>query len=393
MDGAMLSLDWDDAAEGDASAPARAVEASLDRVPTPAAWDALAAHASEPNPFYEGWFLRTSFRHLGEAGTRLLTVWRGEKLLGLLPVAPRQGYARMPLRLLANWAHHHLFLGTPLVRRGDERAFWQAALSALDAPSDTDLIHFSNLVEDGPVLRALLDVAAAESRPAEVVHRETRALYTPAGDGATYYENTVRKKKRKELGRLQKRFAEFGVVQFRTLGPDEDVVPWAEAFLRLEKSGWKGREGSALGCRPKTRAFFADMLAAAHRRGLLDFVRLDLDGRPAAMLCTLVAGAGGEGFSYKIAYDEALARFSPGVLLQIANLDMPHRRGLRAVDSCAVEDHPMINGLWAERRTLVRVTLARARPLSRAVFRLARAAERGAERWRAKQAEKRQEPA
>jgi hypothetical protein len=46
------------------------------------------------------------------------------------------------------------------------------------------------------------------------------------------------------------------------------------------------------------------------------------------------------------------------------------------MDSCAVEDHPMINGLWAERRAIVRVTVPLAGFGRRAEFRLCRLLER-----------------
>lgn len=385
MDGAPPLL-FDDADETAVAPPAQPI-ARLDRLPTPDAWEELARGAAEPNPFFERAFLRPSLRHLGEDGTRLLTVWQGARLVGLLPVGRRRGYARMPLRLLVNWAHPNMFLGTPLVLAGREEAFWRAALACLDEVGDSDLIHLSALPAKGPVLAALLRVASADERPADVVHREERALFAPTVPGHAYYQAAVRKKKRKEIGRLGNRLADLGPVARRVLGADEDVAPWAERFLALEAAGWKGEAGSALASAPDTRAFFLDMIAAAHARGRLDFVSLDVGGRAVAMLCTILDASGREGFSFKIAYDEALARLSPGVLLQVANMDLAERRGLAAVDSCAAPDHPMIDSLWAERRSLVRVTLALGSRRSRLLFRLARAAERAAAARRARPTE------
>jgi hypothetical protein len=45
------------------------------------------------------------------------------------------------------------------------------------------------------------------------------------------------------------------------------------------------------------------------------------------------------------------------------------------MDSCAVEDHPMINSLWGERRGIVRVTVPLSGFRRRAEFRLCRALE------------------
>jgi hypothetical protein len=64
-------------------------------------------------------------------------------------------------------------------------------------------------------------------------------------------------------------------------------------------------------------------------------------------------------FSFKIAFDEALGRFSPGVLIEIANLHaVQDDPTIGWMDSCAAADHPMIDSLWAERRTIVQYRIA-----------------------------------
>ena len=42
------------------------------------------------------------------------------------------------------------------------------------------------------------------------------------------------------------------------------------------------------------------------------------------------------------------ARFSPGVLIQLENLKILDRGDVAWMDSCAVQDHPMIDSLWTE---------------------------------------------
>jgi hypothetical protein len=60
--------------------------------------------------------------------------------------------------------------------------------------------------------------------------------------------------------------------------------------------------------------------------------------------------AGRRAFFWKIAYDEAFAAFSPGVLLTRAlsnRLRQQSEVGL--IDSCAAPDHPMIDRVWPGR--------------------------------------------
>jgi CelD/BcsL family acetyltransferase involved in cellulose biosynthesis len=342
------------------------------------AWRELAREAAEPNVFAEMWFAEPGLRYLAPPDVRMLEVWRGTGesavLLGLLPLTAAAKYGRMPVRHVQNWLHFHSFLGTPLIRAGAEQAFWTAALDALDLdPWARGFLHIEGLGEEGPAHRGLKAAAEAMGRPCDTVYREERALLASSLSPEAYYEATVRKKKRKELKRLASRLAELGKVEFRTLGSPGELESWCHAFLALERAGWKGEAGSALGCTPATEAFFCQALAGALASERLDFLRLDLDGRPIAMLVNLLAPPGS--FSFKIAYDETYARFSPGVLIQIENLRVLSRGDIDWMDSCAVEDHPMINSLWGERRGIVRVSVPLSGWRRRAMFRLCRLAE------------------
>lgn len=343
------------------------------------AWSDLAACAAEPNIFAESWFVGAGLKHLAFGqGVRLIEVWKEEPeaspLLGLLLVVIKESYGRLPVRHVRNWTHFHSFLGTPLVRAGEEIPFWTAALAALDkARWAPNFLHLKGLVDDGPVLAGLRVAAEQDKRACDIVHRSERALLESRLSPELYYESIVRKKKRKELKRLAGRLAERGEVRARILADAAELEGWCDDFLALERSGWKGTAGSALMCRPETELFFRDVVACGFEAGRLNFLRLDLDGRPLAMLVNFIAPPGA--FSFKIAFDESYARFSPGVLIQLENLKILGRDDVIWMDSCAAQDHSMINSLWAERRSIVRVTIALAGARRRAVFRFSRMAE------------------
>lgn len=344
-----------------------------------AAWDALADDAAEVNVFAERWFAGAAARHLPQrAGAKLLQLWDGSgadrRLIALFPLALCPHYGRIPVRHVENWTHYHSFLGTPLIRAGWEQAAWTAALAALDRMSwARGFLHVDGLVEGGAVHRGLLAATAMRRLPCDIVHRCERALLESPLSPDDYYDANVRKKKRKEHKRLASRLAELGTVATRRLGDGDDLTGWCDAFLALERSGWKGAAGSALGSADGTERFFRECIAGAHAAGRLEMLRIDLDGRPIAMLVNFVAPPGA--FSFKIAFDEAFARYSPGVLIEIANLEILSNPDVAWMDSCAVENHPMINSLWAERRAIVRVTTPFRRLRSRALFRACRAAE------------------
>lgn len=319
-------------------------------------WSGLFNQASEPNAFAEPWFVAASLRHLAEAPIRLAEVRDGDALIGVLPLVVEQGYGRVPVRFVQNWRHHHHFFGAPLVVAGRERDFWRALLTGLDGEGwAPGFLHLRDLTENGPLHEALTAVATELWRPTHIAYRETRALLQSALSPDAYYEQAVRKKKRKELARLKNRLAEEGQLTSRRFAPGDDLARWCDAFLLLEGSGWKGREGSALNGAAATEAFFRDALAGAHAEGRLQIVALELDARPIAMLVNFITPPGS--FSFKTAFDEDFARFSPGVLVQRDNLALLDRDDLAWMDSCASENHPMIDSFWTERRTMVRVTV------------------------------------
>lgn len=337
-------------------------------------WDALAVGASEPNPFAERWFLAPALKHLRDGRTvRLIEARDGDqRLAGIVPLVLKRGYARLPIACTTNWLHFQCFMGSPLVRAGQEEKFWRALLALLDdSPWPKGFVTLSGLLEDGPLHRAL----AAVDRRHAVVHRYQRAALLGGGDHESYLDGNIRSKKRKELRRLANRLGELGTVTHRLFSNPATLEQWCDDFLALEASGWKGAHGAALGNTPATRAFFRDMMRGALDAGRLEIERIDLDGHAVAMLITFRTPPGA--WQFKIAYDERHARFSPGVMIELDYL----KRALGDpeimwTDSCATADHPMINHLWAERRAIIQVTL----PLKGTRRRLTHTAARTVER-------------
>src|SRR5262249_41638319 len=120
---------------------------------------------------------------------------------------------------------------------------------------------------------------------------------------------------------------------------------------------------------------------AAFARGQLMMLGHFLDDEAVALKCNFTSGAGS--FAFKIAFDERFAKHSPGVHLEIDNLEALHARSdLRWMDSCAVSVQPMLHRLWPERRMVQHLLIATGRwrgtlllgllPLARAVKRLFR---------------------
>jgi hypothetical protein len=258
------------------------------------------------------------------------------------------------------------------VAQGHERTFWRELLRWADAQGGPALfLHLAQCPVEGPLHDALCHELAG--RPAASVHAEERAALATQLGPAAYLEASLAGRKRKELRRQQRRLGEEGALAFDHGG---DPATWASEFLALEARGWKGRAGSALASDARTAALLRQALAGAAVRGRLDLLALRLDGRPIAMLATFLAPPGS--YSFKTAFDEDYARFSPGVLLQCENLALIERPGIAFIDSCASADHPMIDHFWRERRRVARHSIAIGGGARRALFALACRFETGA---------------
>ncbi|MCP1468348.1 CelD/BcsL family acetyltransferase involved in cellulose biosynthesis [Sphingobium sp. OAS761] len=327
--------------------------------PARSRWAQLARDAAEANAFYAPDMLGAALDHLANGTTiRMVEAHAGGSLIGVLPIILQPRHGRLPLACTANWMHDHCFFGAPIVQRGSEIAAWRDFLAQLDAaPWARGFLHLESIDAAGANAAAIEALCVEQRRGWREIHRYDRAMLRSDLDADQYWETHVRAKKRKELRRLQKRLADMGTVETRLLADRTELARWCGDFLALEASGWKGRQGTALSCKPSDAAFFRAACASALDHGRLHFLRLDLDGRAIAMLVNFRHGNGA--FSFKIAIDEELGRFSPGVLIEIANLHaVQSDPAIGWMDSCAAPDHPMIDSLWAERRSIVQYRIA-----------------------------------
>ena len=344
-----------------------------------ARWAALEKTSSEPNPFYSPWGLAPALKAFDPGGrVEILQFWAAGELRGLLPLQRSGSYYGYPIPHLRGWMHDNAFCGTPLVAAEHEREFWSALLDHLDAhPSHSLFFHLEGLAEDGALFRALADIVTARGAACAIVHREERAMLKSPNSAEEYFAASMSGKKRKELRRQYNRLSEMGELRFKRSRNAHDLPRWAGEFLTLEAAGWKGAAGSALASDPRTAALFTDVLDGAAGAGKLERLALYLDDKPIAMLVNFLCPPGA--FSFKTAFDERYSRFSPGVLLQRENLDILHEPSIDWTDSCAAADHPMIERIWREKRSMVRLSVGIGGKLRQAAFRQLLKAESGSE--------------
>lgn len=314
------------------------------------AWGELAATCLEPSIFSEPGFLLAAARHLAPPpGPKFVTVWApqgsGTHLVGLCPIAPPRVTG---LTSAAVWTHPQATSAFPLLDREHGAAALHAMLSAVGRMRYAPALLMAGLPADGPTAAML----AGLRHPVRRLEERSRAILRHGGAAPG-----LPAKGRKELRRQWNRLGEQGSLAFSSAGSVTELGEALAGFLALERQGWKGRRSTALASEAGTSRFVHEAMTSLARTGQCRIDLLTVAGRPAA--AGIVLRAGDRGFYWKTAYDEALARFSPG--LQLA-LELTHRQLLQddvaCTDSCAAPGHSMIDRIWHDRMTVVDVLVA-----------------------------------
>jgi CelD/BcsL family acetyltransferase involved in cellulose biosynthesis len=315
----------------------------------PGPWRELARRALEPNVFLEPAFAAAAAKHFAGGDVGVVTVHDGVRLVGLWPGRVEGLSHGRPIPTFVAWTHPFAPLSTPLVDgETDSAAVVGAMLERLPKlPGAPRLALLPLLAEQGLVARL---IAAQLERAGRAPYRlagHERAALIPGRDAAV----ATSPKRLKELRRQRRQLAEAGACLHEFAEGAVAIAPALAEFFDVEAAGWKGRSGSAAKHDLAAARFVTEAVSmlAAERKARIDLLKLA--GTTIAATITLYSGD--RAWFWKTGFDEAFARYSPGV--QIA-LDLTEAlaadRKLTLVDSCAVADHPMIDRLWSGRIAL-----------------------------------------
>lgn len=283
------------------------------------------------NPFYSAWFMQAAEKHLLSDKQQLQ--WITVDGVGSFPTITTLRNGRMVFPMRKNLPTIHCFCGAPLP-------------GANSTPACSQDLYLKLVPEDSPAHQAL------EAMPQAVkVGSHTRACIRPGLDYESFLKANLSTKKRKEFRRLKKRLQEQGTVEESWWQPGQDLDQWTQQFIELEALSWKSDKGTAIACNPAEVQFLHAILKGAAEQGELLLFRQTFDGKPIAML---ICFQGDETiYTFKIAHDPEFARYSLGSQAMLAASQLILDEGLgKLMDSCAEENHPMINHLWPERRAL-----------------------------------------
>lgn len=319
--------------------------------------DYLTYRVMEANIFFAPRFLAPAMPRLEERQVHFAVI-RDEdrnrsRLRLLFPYSvEKPGFSVGP-SIIRVWSNPFGPLGTPLVDAEGAAETIDNLLEALARPEARlpGVLVLPDLRLEGRFAQLARAVAISRDLPLTLTNTYERPVLESEEDALVYLSGTVSKEHLREMRRQTRLLSEIGELTYNVARQPEEIRLRMEEFLALEASGWKGRKRSAM-VNDRLRAAFAR--EAITNLAETDAVRihtLDLDGKAIASIVVFIMA--GEAYTWKTAFNEAFARFSPGKLL-VANLTEWHLDdpNIQRTDSCGAPDHPIMSRFWAEREPM-----------------------------------------
>ena len=197
----------------------------------------------------------------------------GESLLvGLVPVEEKPIY-RLPFKSLEIWKHDQCFDATPLLHKDYAVESWKAICKTV-AASGYAIFSLDTVSAAAPFDSVLKVVEDSESQFRFQRDSFERAAFSPSESSEQYITEFVSKQLRKKSKRRMRGLEELGEVTWEIGCGGDDLEALAKRFLRLEASGWKGKEGTALASQTSTEKFFVSLIEKSSRLDKVRFLTL-----------------------------------------------------------------------------------------------------------------------
>jgi CelD/BcsL family acetyltransferase involved in cellulose biosynthesis len=281
-------------------------------------WDNLVRAMPRPSPFLLHGWLAEWCRHCGGAELRVHVARRDGRLVGALPLVLRR---RAGLRVATFMGGPESVLADVLLAAGEESDVCEAL--ARHAESGCDVVDLHGLPAESRI-------AAALGRRLDVIQRlEAPVLDLTDGWDASYRAKTS-SKKRSLHRRRRRQLAGLGSLDVSVARSPDELGPALEDAFALHARRWDGRPDGSGFASAAGRRF---QRAALSRLAAIDVARivtLRVAGRAAAFHYYFAL----EGCRYvhRLAFDPALARFSPGLVNTLDALEAAADEGLQRVE-------------------------------------------------------------
>jgi CelD/BcsL family acetyltransferase involved in cellulose biosynthesis len=282
-------------------------------------WDDLVRVMPRPSPFLLHGWLAEWWRHHGDHAELAIDVVRRDgRLVGALPLVVRR---RASLRV-AGFPGGQCAVLSDLMLSDDADASVSALLTETLA-GRCDVADLHGLPADSRI------AAALGPRLALIERIEAPVLDIAGGWDAVYRAKTT-SKKRNQHQRRRRQLGELGHLTVTIARRLDELEPALEEAFRLHTLRWEGRPDGSDFATPAGKRFHRDALRRLAAIDVPRIVTLRLDGRAIAFHYWFALA--GRMYVHRLAFDPALARWSPGLVNTLDALESAADEGLERVE-------------------------------------------------------------
>jgi CelD/BcsL family acetyltransferase involved in cellulose biosynthesis len=285
------------------------------------AWDELVREMPRPSPFLLHAWLSEWWNHYGDTGTVAVHVVRGDGLLlGALPLVVSSKRGTRVARFMGG--RQSVLSDLLLAPSADPSV--AGLLAARLATSEHNLVDLYGIPPGSRIVEAI-----GPSR-LEVLVRIEAPVLDLLPDWPSVYEQKTSAKTRSLHRRRRRQLAAQGHLEVSIARTPAELKPALEEAFRLHALRWAGRPDGSGFATPAGMRFHRAVIERLAELDVPRIVTLKLDGRAIAFHYFFAF----EGCMYvhRLAFDPALARYSPGLVNTLDTIQIAAEEGLTRVE-------------------------------------------------------------
>jgi CelD/BcsL family acetyltransferase involved in cellulose biosynthesis len=277
--------------------------ADLERLREP--WNGLMAACPDATPFHSPEWLLPWAERFGQGPLWVVTVWRGEALVGLAPwrIAPRPGGRTVCFLGSPVTDYHGLLVAPGAAGEGVQEALVR---HLIEGSGRWDVCDFEELRPHDPLLNALLPRDFDSE-----IGQQSVCPYVPLAGSAQAFNAGLPHGLSARLERALRGLRRFGPVAFE-LGDEHNFEEIMDALFRLHAARWETRHSRGVLSGEAVQDFHREAAAGMLERGRLRLIALRVCGGLEAVVYAMAHGR--KLYSYIGGFNPVLARYSPGLL-------------------------------------------------------------------------------
>ena len=294
-------------------------------------WNDAVERAGLAHPFLRHEWLATWWECFGEGRQLHIVIVRADaQIIAIAPLLSEAvSLCGIPVRQLRLMFNDHTPRADVIVAEPGDRAYRAIWHALVDTGDRWDVLLLGQLPRDSKTREVFTRLAGEDGRAVGVWPSSDSPYLELAGTWESYVgslSGKFRSNVRNRMSRLQR----VGQPALESIDTPSGVDGALADAFRLEASGWKLREGTAIVSRAEVQRFYTMFAQRAAARGWLRLQFLTVGGQRIASSFSLVYSR--RLFLCKTGYDPAFDTGSPFKVLTSFVTEQAYRHGLAEVD-------------------------------------------------------------